>query len=194
MIAFLRGVVISKKNNFLILDAGGVGYKVFVTPEILSNAEKNQTAEFFIHHQISEQAWSLFGFSTQEDLDLFGLLISVSGIGPKTALSVIASAPTQNLKLAIMNGDTDILQAPGVGKKTAERIVLELKNKIDGLDIMDCQATASGAFKARNDEVEALVVLGYSIQEARVVLDSVDASVQDSSERLRLALKNLGRI
>lgn len=164
MIAYLKGQVFQKNNKSIILLTNNqVGYEVFLTAQDLEQNRVNELAEFFIYTHVKEDALSLYGFKTQEQLNLFKQLLSVSGIGPRSALNVLGLADLTELKRAITSGDPSLLQqVSGIGKKTAERLVVELKEKI--LIDLSAQTPVSNS---DNQVVEALISLGYKERDAR---------------------------
>jgi len=186
MIAFLQGKIIAKQLSYVILLVNQVGYKVFVNQKFIDDLLLGNDAEMYIYQQVKEDALVLFGFKTNEELELFELLISVSGVGPKSALNFLSIASVAEIKESIIMGDYALLtKVSGVGQKMAERVVLELKNKVGGLigDQTVDQATA------RNDELDALIGLGYSVQQARDALKQVNPLIVDSGERVKEALR-----
>ena len=197
MYAFIEGQVCEKTNNTLVLLAGGVGYQISCSMNTLQAAPMTgETMRCFTWLSVREDAMELFGFATQEEKQLFLSLTSVSGVGPKTALGILGSMPLRDLNLAILLGDvTALSRAPGIGKKTAQRIALELKDKISQADV-DTASTGSvpaAALTADNfaEAIEALTALGYSSTEARSALSGVkdkDASVE---ELIRTALRTM---
>jgi len=192
MIAYLRGKINFKADNFLIIENNGIGYKVFISEKVLAEKNINDEIELFTYHNIREDAMDLYGFLSFEELDLFGKLISVSGIGPKTGLGVFAIAEVKDIKSAIINQDATILKkVSGIGAKTAERIVLELKNKISGVIGVDIKSQAEMTIDT--DAIEALESLGYQGSQAREALQKVPAEVTDAGERVKMALKFLGK-
>ena len=196
MYAFIEGQVCEKTNNTLVLLAGGVGYQISCSMNTLQAAPMTgETMRCFTWLSVREDAMELFGFATQEEKQLFLSLTSVSGVGPKTALGILGSMPLRDLNLAILLGDvTALSRAPGIGKKTAQRIALELKDKISQADVDTAGATVpAAALTADNfaEAIEALTALGYSSTEARSALSGVkdrDASVE---ELIRLALRTM---
>ncbi|MCF7820757.1 MAG: Holliday junction branch migration protein RuvA [Candidatus Pacebacteria bacterium] len=193
MLALIKGQVILKRPNYLILENQGLGYKIFIAPEVLAELNKGDEASFFVYHNIKEDAEDLYGFNSFEDLEMFEMLISVSGIGPKSGLSLMSLTGTEHLKSSIISGDVSLLtKVSGVGKKTAERVVLELKEKIGKLE-SEIQSPSLGAnSRVLSDEIDALMSLGYSLQEAREVLKKVDKDITDSAQRVKEALKYIG--
>lgn len=191
MIAFLRGKIIAKLTAAVILEVNNIGYEIFVGENYLHDLTLNQETEIYLHHHVREEASDLYGFKTLADLEVFKLLLSVSGVGPKSALGVLSLASASDVSQAILRGDPNLLtKVAGIGKKTAERIVLELKNKISRAEASSLDGEKS-ALNYGSDEIEALMSLGYSLQEARGALQVVGADILDSGERVKLALKNI---
>lgn len=193
MISYLKGTILQKGANFVILLVGGVGYKVFVEPTRCLELEKDSEQEMYTHQHVREDCLDLYGFNSLAELQMFELLLTISGIGPKSALGVIAIASLADIKDSIARGDSSLLvKVSGIGKKTAERVVLELRDKIDHLTIINIGVgEASGQGLASSDEMDALMALGYSMQQAREALRAVDPTITDSGERIRAALKNI---
>lgn len=187
MIGYIKGRVISKRVNFVVVDISGVGYKVYTGSNTLAKLKKGETAELHTHLVVRENVLDLYGFLNQEDLEFFELLIDVSGIGPKSGLAILDLASVRTLKKAIGSGDTSYLtKVSGIGKKTAEKIVLELRDKLG--------ATGEEAELVGEVEVlEALKSLGYTTGEAREALRQVDKSVEGTSEKVKAALKILSQ-
>ena len=186
MIAYLKGKILNKDEGFVIVDVHDVGYKVFVSLGFYVDINPGQEVEFFIHQHVREDALSLYGFRTLDELKMFELLISISGIGPKSALGVLAIASVNDIKETIASGDPSLLiKVSGIGKKTAERVVLELRGKVGVL------LSEKTAMSINSDEIDALVALGYSLQQARDALKKVDPSIKDSGARIREALKGI---
>lgn len=191
MISYLRGRVLAKSLNHFTLDVHDVGYQVFAGEAFLNELKTGEAAEVFIHHQVREEASDLYGFKNAEDLELFELLLTVSGIGPKSALGILSIAAAADIKEAIVRGDANLLtKVSGIGKKTAERAVLELKTKIGRTSgaILPGQTALTGS-----DEIDALMALGYSLSDARAALNAVEPEIKDSGERVKAALKKMAR-
>ena len=187
MIARLRGTPAARSADGLVLDVNGVGYLVAATPEVLRRATPGAevTVETYLH--VREDALQLYGFADAEERELFVHLLTVSGIGPKVALAVVSGSPAAELRRAIALGDHARFQAiPGIGKKTAERIVLELKEKIGTVaePALSPVGNTSGHIVAR----DALVELGYAVVDAERALAEVDPDLP-AEERVRLALR-----
>lgn len=188
MISYLKGKIKIKADKYIILDVGHIGYQVFISPIILAKFKEGQEIELFTHLYSREDSQELYGFETKEELDFFAVLLSITGIGPKSALGVLAVAKLPDIKKAIMAEDPALLrQVSGIGQKTAERIVVELKNKIEEQDVGFGGASFSAA------ELEGLIGLGYSAKEAREALGKVSEKIEDPSQRLKEALKILGK-
>ncbi len=186
MIARLRGKPAANTPEGLVLDVGGVGYLVHATPTAIrkGDATDELTVETYLH--VREDALQLYGFADRSERELFVQLLSVSGIGPKVALAVVSSSPVGELRRAIARGDADRFQAiPGIGKKTAERIVLELKEKLGDPAFVPAHDGVGEQHVVARD---ALVELGWSFVDAERALADVDAELP-AEERVRLALK-----
>ncbi len=189
MIRELKGQLGNIEGNALTLWVGGVGYYVYASPYTLGKIAGSDEAHIFIHTHVREDQLALYGFLTRDELSMFELLISVSGIGPKAGMSILAIADPKTIRTAIVNKDPSILtRVSGVGKKTAEKVIIELQNKVSSLDIAD-QAEAL----ADQEALEALTALGYTVTEAREALKQVPSEIRNVGERLKLALKSLGR-
>ena len=196
MDAFIEGQVCEKAGGELVLLAGGVGYSLSCSMTTLQAAPPiGETMRCYTWLSVREDAMELFGFATREEKQMFLSLTSVSGIGPKTALGVLGSMPLRDLNLAILLGDvTALSRAPGIGKKTAQRIALELKDKISQADVNAPDAPGSSAavpLTADNvsEALEALVALGYTSTEARNALSGVKDRDAPVDELIRLALR-----
>lgn len=191
MIATLTGVVTEKIGSQAVLDAGGVGYGVLMTLSDLGRITTGQRSKLYIYENIKEDAHDLFGFITIDDRKLFELLLSVKNVGPKAAMAVLDIGTADAVRVAIAGGDTKQLQtAKGVGKRAAEQIVVELKDKV-GLEGIDLSTTGilQGEGRLMKDEaVEALVSLGYTAQDAAAALHDVDASLP-LEDRIKQALR-----
>ena len=198
MYAFIEGEVCEKANGSLVLLAAGVGWLLNCSNNTLQAApalgEKMRCYTFL---SVREDAMELFGFATREEKEMFSQLTSVSGIGPKTALGLLGSMPLRDLNLAILLGDVNALsRAPGIGKKTAQRIALELKEKVTQADVSDAagapaSAPAVSAMNADGvtEAIEALIALGYSSTEARNAVSQIRDQSGKPEELIRLALR-----
>jgi Holliday junction DNA helicase RuvA len=189
MIGHLKGTVTAQRAGFLILSCGGVGYKVAATRATLLSFQEGAEASLWTHLAVREDILDLYGFANEEELHIFHQLLSVSGIGPKSALAIVDIASVETLRSAISTGRSEYLtKVSGIGKKTAEKIVLELRDKV-GISA----AHADASLKGDEEALEAMRSLGYSTTEAREALRKVPKEIEKSSERLREALKIMGR-
>jgi Holliday junction DNA helicase RuvA len=191
MIASLQGNMSEKRDNQIIIDVGGVGYGVYVTNESLSTLDLGEEYKVFIYEHVREQAHDLFGFIDRETQNLFEQLLEVNGVGPKMALNVLSIGPTGSLKEAIASGDVKhIQQANGVGKRVAERVVVELKDKVGlaSIDLDDSGILQSSTQNLNDEAIEALMSLGYSPNDAAAALKSIDKELS-TEDRVKLALK-----
>jgi len=190
MIALLQGKIELKTDKFVIVNIEGVGYRVFCSSLILKKlADKGEEVKLFIHLYSRENLLDLYGFLSFEELEFFEMLISISGIGPKAALAVLSIASLRDLRASIASGQVNLLtKVSGIGKKTAERIILELRNKI--------LVPGSEVRKLVSDDeaIDALISLGYSPQQARGALNQVPGKVKEVENRIKEALKILGKI
>jgi Holliday junction DNA helicase RuvA len=197
VIASLDGVVAAVALDALIIEVGGVGYRVFASPSVLASTSPGGRLKLFTHHVVREDLQALYGFRTAEELGFFGLLLTVTGVGPKVAMAIVGSRPTAELQLAIMQQDQAVLVSiPGVGKRLAERVIFELKEKVAAAGVAAISVASGGAQVAEGDVVGALQALGYSLPEAReaarhgLAMSAVGASLE---ERVKAALRVLVR-
>jgi Holliday junction DNA helicase RuvA len=190
MIAQIRGQVVEKFGSSIIIDVSGVGYEVMVTGLDFEKFSLSDEVKIYTYHHVREQAEGLFGFSSLEGKKLFELLISVQGIGPKGAMAVLSLAEPGEVRNAIANADADfIAKASGVGKKSAERAIVDLKEKV-GLPTYYGRKTEVQVELTTGDEaMEALMALGYSLNDATRALAGIDPKLS-TAERVRLALKS----
>ena len=186
MIGSIKGKITLKKEKFVIVEASGVGYKISVSPDTLSKAKKVGDEIFlFIHTHVREDSLDLYGFLNHPELEFFEMLISVSGIGPKSALAILGITSIETLRKAIGTGDTSYLtKISGIGKKTAEKIVIELRDKM-GTEL------EGSSLQEEMDSLEALKSLGYSQNQAREALKKVAADI-NTNAKIKEALKILG--
>lgn len=192
MISYLKGKIKNKGNGYVILEINNIGYQVFVAALLYADLIIGQDFEFYVHQQVREDALNLYGFRGLEELELFELLLSISGIGPKSALGIMSIATAADIKESIVRGDPALLtKVSGIGRKTAERVVLELREKIGKLSFKDDKLNKGGL--GSGDEIDALMALGYSLSQAREAFNGVDAKIKDSGERIRQALKKMGQ-
>jgi Holliday junction DNA helicase RuvA len=189
MIAYLEGKIIYSTDKFIIINTGGTGYKVSVTPETILICKEIENISLYIYTAVRENSIDLFGFQNAEELSFFELLLDVSGIGPRSALGIIALAPISTIKRAIATGDVSYLnKVSGIGKKTAEKIIIELRDKLK--NYKESGDTPS-ILREEGDILEALKSLGYSQNEARDALKQVSSSLEGTNARIKEALRIL---
>ncbi|MEI6042151.1 MAG: Holliday junction branch migration protein RuvA [bacterium] len=188
MIGYLKGEIFYKDSKFLIINTGnglnGVGYKVYVTPDFIFEKEAESHVELWIHTVVKDDAIDLYGFKNKEALDFFNLLLSVSGIGPKSALNILGLANVQNLRQAITSQDSSYLTGiAGISKKIAEKIVLELKGKVlESDEEKDSTYYNKQGRSSELEALEALKALGYTQKEARDALDNISKEIKDTKD------------
>lgn len=191
MIATLSGTVSEKLADLVVIDVGGVGYGVYVTSEDHGCLGEGAAAKVYVYEHVREQAHDLFGFTKKDTQQLFEQLLGVNGVGPKMALNMLSIASPNEVRQAIASGDVKFIQqAPGVGKRVAERVVVDLKDKV-GLASVDLESTGvlqSEAGLMKDEAVEALVSLGYTTADAAAALQKVDPELP-TEDRIKLALK-----
>jgi len=191
MIATLQGTVTEKIGDVLVIEVGGVGYGLFVAHEDFQALEVGQTTKLYIYEHIREQGYDLFGFSKIETKVLFEKLLGVNGVGPRMGINILSIGNPSAVRAAIASGNVKFLQAAqGVGKRVAERVIVDLKDKVGLIssDLSDTGLLMSEAESNKDEAVAALVVLGYSLADAVSMLSKVDRKLP-TEERLRLALK-----
>jgi holliday junction DNA helicase RuvA len=198
VIASVEGVVGAISADSLVIEVGGIGYRVFAAPSVVAAAAAGGPLKLHTYHLVREDQQALYGFRTAEELGFFNLLLSVTGVGPKVALAIVGSRPTADLQLAIMTGDQAVLVSiPGIGRKLAERVIFELKEKVAAAGVAAVEPGAIGTRGAAETEVvAALQALGYSLAEAR---DASRTALADATiggtleERVKAALRSLLR-
>jgi len=192
MIGTLRGEVLERNvDSTVLLEVGGVGYVVSVSQRAISELEPGSPAFLYIHHHIREDAQTLFGFTTRDERSTFQVLLATHGVGPAMALAVMATHPPAALVDVVASGDIAALTlVPGIGKKTAERLLVELKNRL-AIPVLDGADNSAGGISAIADVRDALTGLGYGTDEIRDVLSELPTD-SDSATLLRDALKILG--
>lgn len=185
MIGYLKGKIEHKGANYLILETGGVGYKVFATLVFLAHLKPGEETSIFTHTYVREDQISLYGFPTLPELEFFELLLTVSGVGPKSALGILSLSSLEMVKSAIVSEDPSVFtKVSGIGRKTAERVIVELKEKLKE------EASIAPLSREHSDALDALVALGYNQQEAREALKQVPKDV-DLQSKVKAALRNL---
>ena len=191
MIGYLSGTVKAVRKNYIILATDYVGYKVFVIPQILLAMDPGKKLSLYIYTHVREDQLALYGFPTLSELEFFELLLTVSGIGPKMAASIMSLADLGVIKSGILQGDAEVFtKVSGIGRKTAERLIIELRGKSEP-DSSAPETTFVSQEEA--DVVDVLEALGYSKVEARDALKQIPATVTDSQEKIREALRSLAR-
>ena len=187
MIATLRGEISQVEENALILEVGGVGLRVFVPAPLRTKLKAGEAAFLFTHLVVREDALTLYGFESQADRELFNILLGVDGVGPKVALSVLSTMTLDAVQRAVFADEADLLsRVPGVGKKTAQKIALHLKDKLKPTDAL---ARVAAMSDKDSEVLAALTALGYSVVEAQAAIQSIPKDApDDTEERLRIAL------
>lgn len=201
MFYYLNGTVAEIDANLAVIDCGGVGYACATTNYTLAQLKKGETAKLYTYMNVREDAVDLFGFASQNELHTFKMLIGVSGVGPKAALSILSSTTPGNLAMSVVMGDEKALMAaPGIGKKIAQRIILELKDKLakeQGSGSSEIPVGGGIPAAVDNGKVSeasaALAVLGYSSQEIAAALKGIDVKELPLEQIIRQALKNMVR-
>lgn len=191
MIATLTGMITEKTADVAVLDVAGVGYGVYVTGEDHGGLATGTRAKLYIYEHIRENSHDLFGFVRPDTKQLFELLLSVNGVGPRMALNILSIGAANEVRQAIATGDVKFIQAAqGVGKRVAERVIVDLKDKVglEGVELSTTGLLQSGARLLGDEAVEALVALGFNPQDASKALQGVDASLP-TEERVKAALK-----
>jgi Holliday junction DNA helicase RuvA len=188
MIATIRGEITQVEENAIILETGGVGVRIFIPRTLLDKAKPGEATFLFTHLVIREDDWKLFGFESQADRELFTVLLGVDGVGPRTALAVVSTLELDTIRRAVFNNEPDLLnRVPGVGKKTAQKMVLYLQDRLKPVSGLEKIASMSDA---DSEVLAALTALGYSVVEAQTAIQSIPKDAPDDvGERLRLALQ-----
>lgn len=187
MIGSLKGTISHKSSNYIILETNGVGYKVFIPPTLLFTLKVGQPLSLVIYTHVREDQFTLFGFQSLPELEFFELLLTVSGVGPKSALGIMSLESLDMIKSAIVSEDPSVFtKVSGVGRKTAERVIVELKEKLK------TEILAAPIAKEHSEALDALVALGYSQSEARDALKELPSD-GDLQSKVKAALKKLNR-
>lgn len=194
MFSYIKGIIENSGKDFIIVDNNGIGYKIYVPSSTLSKINvKNDQVKIYTYYHVREDIAALYGFLTKEELDMFELLISVSGIGPKAGLAVLSVLSPSQISLSIISGDIKTLTTvPGIGSKTAHRLLLELKDKINTEDVIESGAGVQpDGDDTAKEAVSALMALGYSAVEAGSAVRKVDMEGSDTEKVIKDALKIL---
>ncbi len=191
MIYFVSGKLESKNVNYVVVEAHGIGYKIFVPmPTIKKLPDLGEGIKLLTYFYVREDAMSLYGFLEEKELNFFKALVSISGVGPKTALGVLSVAPVDNLVAAITRGESDLLQrSSGIGKKMAARVVVELRDKVF-VDSGTGEETVR-LMESDEDVYEALLSLGYSAKQAKAGMEKIDPKIKGVDARLKEALQKM---
>lgn len=190
MIYFLNGAAVLKKNGFAVIEVSGVGYKVFFTRKELKSVIVGKKLRIFCHFSVKQDGFDLYGFLSETELDFFELLIGVSGVGPKSALNIMGDLSAEQFVAAIRNNRSDVLsEGAGIGRKKADRIIVELKDTVKNFSGGDLK----GFSDEERDIEEALISLGYKKKDVRVVIDKIPESIKGTSQKIKEALKILGK-
>ena len=199
MIAFVSGILEIKLNGYIVIDVAGIGYKVFMSETAIDSLGNiGDRVKVYTHHHVREDDISLYGFLTMEELNMFELLISVSGVGAKSALSILANIEPSAFALAVITNDTSkLVKIPGVGAKTAARIVLELKDKLKNQDMVSKKENVVKKATINEEELDeaisALQVLGYNRRDIEKVFEKIDLSNLTLEDMIKQGLKYLSR-
>ena len=196
MFYHIEGTVSDVDQNLAVIDCGGVGYALNTTANTLSRLEPGKKAKLYVFDYVKEDCFELYGFFTKSEKRCFEMLITVSGVGPKAAVSILSAVTPETLAMAVMNGDEKALtSAQGVGKKIAQRVILELKDKVaketGGTGFQAPAAAASGSGGAAGDAASALIVLGYSSAEIGAAMRDIDTAGMTAEEIIKAALKRM---
>ena len=201
MYSYIRGTLADVEENLVVIEAGGVGYNIYTTGQTLDYLPSiGEELKLYTYLQVREDAMQLYGFLTKDDLKVFKLLLGVSGIGPKGALAILSVMSTDDLRFAVLGEDTKMIaKAPGIGAKTAQRLILELKDKLSLEEAFEQKLTNQSEKKLpnqtngiKNDVIQALVALGYSSTEALKTVNAVEITEDsDVEDILKAALKNM---
>lgn len=193
MISYIKGIIEEVEEDKVIIDNNGIGYGIFMPQSSLELIGSGEELKIYTYLNVKEDAMQLYGFLSKEELNLFKKLIGVSGVGPKGGLSIITTCPGDSLQMAIISGDAKaISKAQGIGAKTAQRIIIELKDKIDLEEVISTNpGEAVADTEIKSDAIEALIALGYSRTSAFNAVNKVYKITDDVEELLKLALKNI---
>lgn len=190
LISYIKGIITYKTNTFVVVECNGIGYKIFVSSATLSHLNETETVMIYTFMNVKEDDISLFGFLTQQEQTIFHQLLSVSGIGPKGALAFLSEMTPEDIIIAILSEDIKTLsKTPGIGKKTAQRLILELKDKVKPQEVI--QQTPQKDTNEKWEAVEALTSLGYSRSEAMQAVNACYKEGLSVEEILKLSFKKL---
>ncbi len=202
MISFIKGEIVKKGLDYLIVDNNGIGYFINTSFSTLNMIKEGEKLLIYTYMHVREDILSLYGFLKQEEIDIFKKLISVSGVGPKAGLSILSTYDTNTIKAIILKDDsTKMSKVPGIGKKTASKIILELKDKVGTIESLDKDdylldeyvSTTNSDKESSSDVINALVALGFTQFEAKKALESIDIKGKSENEIIMELLKNINR-
>ena len=200
MISYIKGEIVKKGIDYLIIENNGIGYYINTSFNTLKNLSEGDLSSVFTYMHIREDILALYGFLKKDELDMFKKLISVNGVGPKAGLAVLSTYDINSVKVAILKDDVNaISKVPGIGKKTASKIILDLKDKVgsieelDNIDINDIEIVSSNVDNDVEDISKVLLTLGFSQSEAKKALENIDISGKTENQIIKEALKNLNR-
>lgn len=199
MFAYIKGKLESKLNNYIVIDVGGIGYKVFMSENSMKKiGELGTTIKVYTYVKVREDDISIYGFSSAEELRMFELLISVSGIGAKSAITILSNIEPSSFALAVVSDDVSVLKKlPGIGTKSAQRIILELKDKLKSINIEESDINESAVITNNNENIEdmisALQVLGYTRKDIEKIIPKLDDNNHDLEDLIKNALNLLSK-
>ena len=200
MFAYIKGSLEEKMSNYIVVETAGIGYKIFMSKTAIGRAgEIGETVKIYTHYHVREDDISLYGFLSNEELKMFELLISVSGVGAKSAIAMLSNISTSDFAVSIINNDiTKLTKVPGIGKKTAQRIVLELKDKLKAeKELMQSESIESEVIIESNDDIDeaisALQILGYNRKEIEKAFEKFEYKEMTVEDIIRNGLKYLGK-
>ncbi|MEN9582969.1 MAG: hypothetical protein RL641_923 [Candidatus Parcubacteria bacterium] len=190
MIAFVKGKITDISDRSVIIETQGVGYEVSTTTDTLATAQIGTELALFTHLVVREDSMELYGFKTRQELTFFQMLITVSGVGPRSAIAIVSLGSIESIQRAIGSGDVGYLTSvSGIGKKTAEKIIIDLRDKLAALG----HRMGNGEFSGDSDALEALVKLGYSQTEARDAVKRIPPTITNTNDKIKEALKYIGK-
>ena len=198
MFAYIKGSLEEKSNRYVVIDVGGIGYKIFMSDAAIQNiGEKGSIVKVHTYYYVREDNISLYGFISKEELTMFELLLSVSGIGAKTAIAMLSNIEPSKFAIAVITNDVNtIKKIPGIGPKSAQRIILELKDKLkteQAITEKEDTKVIMMSSENINEAIEALMILGYNKKEIEKVYDKLDTNNLSTEELIKLGLKNLSK-